>query len=293
MEMAPIAGFDPVQHDPDDVVPTAVINGIPGAVSRHVADAPFSIAVGVVELHQYAGVSGGHKAVAVGCGGRETILALHHRDRVLASKVEIGRIAGNPFREAVDALGEAGGCRLALVWVPSVGLWMFGPPRAVVAEALSRMEPWTWHSQPVDGAVLEVGPEKAVSLYQASRAASYLALSPRPPLVEGATLVLRAACPDGLGSEEGFVRALRRSRPPWAELLTGDPPVGAGAQRAVILALMARRYRLVVEGCIDPAPFIDVGIEARSTTVEPPPTWLQVSRPFQQIPQLGDPPSTG
>ena len=149
--------------------------------------------VGVVELHRYAGVSGGHK-VAVGCGGRQTISALHHRDRILETGVEIGRIDGNPFRAAIEALGEAARCRLALVWVPAIGQWMFGPPKAVVRAALSRMEPWVWQSEPAPGAVLEVADEKAVSLYQASRAASYLALSPRPPLAEGATLVLRAAC---------------------------------------------------------------------------------------------------
>ena len=119
VELSHLDGFDLVQHDPDDVVPTAVVDGIPGSVSRVVAEAPYAVAVGVVELHQYAGVSGGHKAVAVGCGGRETISALHHRERVVSPGVEIGRISGNPFRQAVDALGEAAGCRLALVYVPA------------------------------------------------------------------------------------------------------------------------------------------------------------------------------
>lgn len=292
-ELASIAHFDPIQHDPDDVVPTAVVDGIEGSVNRRVAEAPYSIAVGVVELHQYAGVSGGHKAVAVGCGGRATIAALHHRDRILAPHVEIGRVADNPFRAAIEALGEAARCRLALVWVPAANVWMFGPPKAVVRAAFERMDPWTWHSTPAQGAILEVGAEKAVSLYQASRAASYLALSPRPPLVSGATLVLRAACPDGLGSEEGFVQALAEHRPPWTALIEGPPPRGAGAQRAVILALMAQRYRLVVEGCQDPETFLAVGIEAHSHFVERPATWLRVERPFQQIPQLADRPTTG
>ena len=292
-ELAPIASYDPIQHDPDDVVLTTVVDGIEGAVSSAVAEAPYAIAVGVVELHQYAGVSGGHKAVAVGCGGRQTIAALHHRDRILSPQVEIGRVAGNPFRAAIEALGEAAGCRLALVWVPAAGLWMFGPPKDVVRAALKRMNPWSWHRTPATGAVLEVGTEKAVSLYQASRAASYLALSPRPPLTQGATLVLRAACPDGLGAEDGFVQALHRHRPPWRELLEGPAPTGAGAQRAVILALMARRYRLVVEGCQDPEPFLAVGIEAHAKSIERPATWLRVARPFQQIPQLVDPQATG
>ncbi len=290
--LAPLAAFGPIQHDPDDVVPTRTVAGIPGTVSRHVAEAPYAIAVGVVELHQYAGVSGGHKAVAVGCGGRATIAALHHRDRVLAPGVEIGRVAGNPFREAVDALGEAAGCRLALVWVPAVGLWMFGPPDQVVRTALEHMQPWQMCPVAAPGAVLEVTAEKGISLYQASRAATYLALSPRPPLSDGATLVIRAPCPDGLGAEEGFVRALTSQRPPWGGLLDGEPPTGAGAQRAVILALMARRYRLEVEGCVDPEVFMAVGIEARADCRRYPPTWLHVDRPFQQIPQLAGPQAT-
>lgn len=290
-ELSSIAGFEPIQHDPDDVSATSVVDGIQGAVSRPVAESPYAIAVGVVELHQYAGVSGGHKAVAVGCGGRQTIAALHHRDRILAPQVEIGRIAGNPFRATIEALGEAARCRLALVWVPAVGVWMFGSPKAVVRAALRRMDPWIWQSRRAPGAILEVSEEKAISLYQASRAASYLALSPRPPLSEGATIVLRAACPDGLGAEAGFVQALHDHRPPWTALLEGPPPAGAGAQRAVILALMARRYRLVVEGCQDPAPFRDVGIEAHTVPSERPATWLRVARPFQQIPQLAAPPA--
>ena len=105
-----------------------------------------------------------------------------------------------------------------------------------------------------------------------------------------ATLVLRAACPDGLGAEDG--RGLASSSAPWTALLEGPPPTGAGAQRAVILALVARRYRLVVEGCRTLSRFA-VGIDVQMSRVERPATWLRVARPFQQIPQLADPPTTG
>ena len=77
----PASPFPVVQHDPDDVVPTAVCDRVPGWVSRHVREGDLVVGLGIVELHQYAGFSGGHKAVAVGLGGRETIDALHHRDR--------------------------------------------------------------------------------------------------------------------------------------------------------------------------------------------------------------------
>ena len=292
-ELREIQKFSPIQHDPDDCVDTGEVNGIPGSVFRPVARAPYAISVGVVELHQYAGLSGGHKAVAVGCGGRRTIAALHHRDMITAEGVRIGQLEANPFRMAVDGLGVAGGCRLALVYVPAIERWMFGDPSAVLSEALKRMEPWTPVHQRAPGAVLNVPDSKATSFYQASRAATYLALSPNPPVTKGGTLILRAACTEGLGSEQGFVDILRTGRPPWNELLSGPPPSGAGAQRAIMLAQLAKNYRLVVEGCVCPGELNAVGIEATESVREVPSTWLHVPHPFQRLPQYSIPRSTG
>jgi hypothetical protein len=284
-EMSDLARFSPLQHDPDDCVQTAVVDGIPGSVFRPVAQAPYAIAVGVVELHQYAGLSGGHKAVSVGCGGRETIAALHRREMVTAPGVCIGALDGNPFREAVNVLGHAAGCRLALVYVPAADCWLFGDPVGVLGEAMNRIQPWEVISTPAPGAVLAVPDSKASSFYQASRAATYLALSPHPPVVPGGTLILRAACPEGLGSEAGFVSALERTKPPWTEVLSGDPPQGPGAQRVLMLAKMAERYRIRVEGCANPKALQAVGIEATRENTSPPATWLRVPHPFQRLPQ--------
>ena len=248
-ELRPIHAWNPLQHDPDDVVCTTDFDGIPGAVGRPIAEAAWALSVGVVELHQYAGFSGGHKGVSVGCGGRQTLLELHSRKRVMRPGVGLGQTENNPFRAAVDALGRAANCRLALVYVPSAKVWVAGPPEQVVREAGRLCQPWSWVDRMWPGAVLRVPPSKGISLYQASRAATYLALSPRPPVAAGGLLVLDAACEEGLGSEAGFVDALERGGPPWAELLTGPPPTGPGAQRAVMLALMARRYRIRVMGC--------------------------------------------
>lgn len=284
-ELGPIADWSAIQHNPDDCIRTVEVDGIPGSVGRPIAEAPWSISVGVGELHQYAGISGGHKGVAVGCGGRETIAALHHRDRVMAQGVEVGRLDGNPFRAAVDSLGHAARCRLALLYLPAVDLWLAGEPVAVVQDAVRRLTPWTRVADPASAAVVHVQGPKAVSLYQASRAATYLALSPAPPLLPGATIAIEAACPEGLGSEAGFHAALHSGPPPWTHLLTGPPPTGPGAQRAVMLALLAREYRLVVYGVDDPAPLLAAGIEAHTQPAPTDSTWLQVPRPFQSLPQ--------
>jgi hypothetical protein len=286
-EIAPWSRYAPIQHDPDDCVPTRDVRGVPGLVHRAIADAAWCVSVGVAEPHQYAGFSGGHKGVAIGCGGRATIAALHARDRVMDPGVRIGAVGGNPFRSTVDELGEAARCALALVWVPAAKVWIAGEPRAVVAEAARLGAPWYAVARRYAKALLSVPPAKGASLYQASRAATYLALSPHPPLEPRARLVIDAPCPEGLGAEAGFRRALERSRPPWTELLEGDEPTGAGAQRAVILALVAERYHLVLAGVRDPAPFRAVGIEATSERVTPDDDWLVVPEPFVRIPQLG------
>lgn len=285
-ELRPLADFCPRQSDPDSAVPTIDVDGIPGAVTRAVAEADLAVSVGIAELHQYAGISGGHKGVAVGCGGRETIAALHHRDRVCRPGVQLGRLGGNPFREAIDRLGAAAGCTHALLHVPTADTWLFGDPVEVVREAAALLDPWRPAAVRAAGALLSVPPVKAVSFYQASRAATYLALSPRPPLVDGATIAIEAACPEGLGAEAGFVRALASCPPPWGRLLTGPPPTGAGAQRAVMVALLARRYRLRVVGCPQAATLRAVGIDAQEAPLGAlPEGWIHVPDAFHTLPQ--------
>lgn len=310
--------FPVVEHDPDDTVPTAVVDGIPGGVSRTVADADVVLGVGIVELHQYAGFSGGHKAVAVGCGARATLDALHHRDRVVASGVELGRLDGNPFRAAIDALGEAARCLWTLQTTgPGAtfrearacdgAAWVAGPPRDALRRAAAALDCWRDEPGRHAAAVLRVPSRKAVNFYQASRAATYIGLSADPPLLPGATLFLDAACPEGLGEGEGeraFAEVLVRAAhgcegpprqreqangaAPWSSLLDGPAPEGAGTQRAVMLALLLRRYRLVVCGVRDPAPLCAVGIEATSApAVERAPSdALIVDDPFGRLPRF-------
>lgn len=285
----PDSPFRLLQHDPDDCVSTRTIDGIPGAISRHLVGAEAILSVGIVELHQYAGFSGGHKGVAVGCGGRATLDALHHRDRVTAPGVAIGRLLGNPFREAVDALGAAGNCQYVLLQAGD--FWFAGPPIPTLHAAAASLDCWFHLPRAYTSAVLEVPAQKAVNFYQASRAATYVGLSAAPPLLLGATLYLEAACPEGLGQGSGeaaFARVLASMPAPWEGLLTGPAPVGAGTQRAVMLALLLQRFRLVICGVQDPAPFQALGLEASRLPARAlaPSDALWLADPFHRLPLL-------
>lgn len=285
----PESPFPVDQHDPDCTVPTAVVDGIPGGVSRHLAGADVVLGVGIVELHQYAGFSGGHKAVAVGLGARATLDALHHRDRVTAPGVLLGRIEGNPFRAAVDGLGEAAGCTWTLL--QAGGAWFAGEPRDALRRAAASLDCWWDVPRRHPAAILRVPPKKAANFYQASRAATYLGLSDDPPLAPGATLYLDAACPEGLGEGDGeraFAALLAAGRPPWRALLDGPAPIGAGTQRAIMLAATLRRFDLVVCGVPDPAPLRAIGLNATAARAEDvaPPDALVVPEPFGRLPRF-------
>ena len=277
--------FAIIQHDPDDCIETGVVDGIQGKVHRSFGSAEASLSIGIAELHQYAGFSGGFKGVAVGCGGRETILALHHRDRILAEGVRIGAIDNNPFREVVDKLGENAGCQWALNYAPSLDRWFFGEPKHVLQQVSSAVQPWYSLPRSVSSVLLDIPKSKGTSLYQASRAASYLALSPSPPLQKNAILCIEAKMQEGFGAEEGFVRALRSCPYPWTQLIEEEAPTGAGAQRAVILAKVCQKYQLRLYGVDRPDIFHKVGIWATAGSAPREDIDLYIPQPFQRLPQ--------
>lgn len=270
-ELAGLKKYKPIQHNPDR--------------ESEVEKAVWSISIGVAELHQYAGVSGGYKGIVVGCGTRELIGKLHSREIVCHSSVQLGKVEGNIFRERIDELGRQSNCALVLNFLPATGDWLFGIPDLVTKQARKLIRPWLFFSRSFKGIRLHIPSSKSKSFYQASRAATYLALSPRPPLQEGGIIELVASCEEGIGEEEGFVFALKQNVPPWENVLEGEEPTGAGAQRILMLARMAKRFHLRIIGCQNPEIFLEIGIEATSEIAPLPEDWLEIKDPFYQIPQ--------
>ena len=293
-ELAPLraVGLELAQHDPDACVDLGRVGAFPCQVHPWVAEGP-SLALGGIELHQYAGFSGGHKAVSVGCGGRSTLAALHARELVCHPEVQVGRIEGNPFREAVDALGRRAGCIWALQQLPD-GRWLSGAPEDALRRGAEAQDCWYPLDQPVRSALLRVPEAKASNLYQASRALTYLGLSPSPPLRPGATLMLEASCPEGMGrgsGEQAFAELIR-GRDSLLPLLSGPVPRGAGLQRAYMLARLEELgFAVQIWGCEAAEELREHGFEAYE---EPAPeAELVVTEPFRRLPQLDAPKGDG
>lgn len=227
------------------------------AFARAVVEADGCAVLGVVELHQYAGFSGGSKGLAVGCAAPDTIGWIHRPALLRHAGVRVGGIAGNPFREQLDALGARLPERFEVqVAVTPGGLEVFaGGESAPWRAAVAASRPFV--DVPVAGAALvHVKGGKGKNLYQASRGITQLALQERPPLDEGAPIVLVARAPDGVGDgmgERAFAslaeRGVARLLEALAEFDEGAR-CGGGAQRAYVLALALARHPVgfVTEG---------------------------------------------
>lgn len=244
-------------------------DGVPVHLDRRVAGADLVVTVGVVEPHLYAGFSGGAKGVAIGCAGAETIAWTHRPAFISQPGVELGVLEGNPFHAALCEIAARSPLRFALnVVVDESGRLVAaaaGAPDAA-QRRLADAHRSVWIRPvpgPFDVAVCGVAWPKSASYYQASRAATYLALTGRPALRPGGLIVLCADLPDGPGKgpgETNFAALLAASPTPEALVARGlREPLGPGGQRAWVVARVLQRHSIAVVGAQDPAALEGLG----------------------------------
>jgi lactate racemase len=253
---------DHVATDPSQLVDLGTIEGIPVVVNRLCIETDLLMATGVVEPHQYAGYSGGAKTVVIGCGGEATISATHGPEMIDRAGVRLGSIDENPFQRFIREAGK----RIGLGRVSNVVLDAGGE---IIAEASG--EPDVVHDDLVARArqafetdvresahivVAGVPPSKGVNLYQATRAATYVALAERTPLVRGGIIIVPAEIAEGAGEGTGerrFLELLTRATSPAAlveELRASGFP--GGAQRAYVVAKVLAEHPVIVAGARHP-----------------------------------------
>ncbi|WIV66345.1 lactate racemase domain-containing protein [Natrialbaceae archaeon AArc-T1-2] len=243
-----------VNHDPEAVVEVGTVDGVPIEIGEPVATADTVLSTGVVEPHQYAGFSGGAKTVVIGAGGESQIRYTHGPDVLAEEGVRLGRLEDNPFRSFLDRAGDRIGidCCLNLTHGPEGVLGVSaGDGRSVVRELadVARNALSVPVDREYDAVVCGVGAPKDATLYQATRAATYVALGDRNPLAEGGRLVVPAELPEGAGEGTGEQRfydrlvAANDADALYRELREGYEP---GAQRAFVVARVLRDHDVVV-----------------------------------------------
>lgn len=232
------------------------------------------ICVGTVEPHQYAGFSGGAKALSIGCGSAEQIGGFHGLTYLRDPACAIGRIAGNPFRAAVDggivALRDRQFVGIQLV--PATGSWeeelVVGPLQEAFQGAceIASERFFRRYESYLDWVHLRVPEEKGSNFYQASRGATYAALAHGTALRPGGAIILEAPCPEGLGQgagEEACAEAMRLGRDELLRRLHDPtaPALRGGEQRAYVLARACARNRIVLVGAPPIEELAALGIE--------------------------------
>lgn len=248
---------------PASAVAVGDVDGVPVELHPTVAEADLVLSTGAVQPHPCAGFSGGAEPVAVGAGGAPLIRRVRGPAMVARNGVGLGRLAGNPCRDAIDRAGDLAGAAFCLNLTrgpdasddrggAALGA-SAGRPRAVVRD-LARTAREAL-ATPVEGAfdavVAGVPAPMDADLYRACRAATDLILGGRTPLRPGGRVVLSARLPEGAGGG----RAARRFRERLRDAATPDAPVGAGRDgdgvgpgRAALLARALRERDVVVAG---------------------------------------------
>jgi nickel-dependent lactate racemase len=232
--------------------------GVPVQVHRAIVETDHLVATGIVEPHQYAGYSGGRKTAAIGAAGEGLIAYTHGPAFVDHLGTRLGRIAGNPFHEAVTEAAHRAGLRFILNVVlddrKRILRVAAGEPGAAFLNLVDFAR--TVYEVPIpqqyDIVIGGVGFPKDCNLYQASRAASYLFFAPTPVVRPGGFIIIPARCEEGAGAGVGERRffAAMRDAPDLLFILEnarlhGYPP---GGQRAYVMAKVLQQVRVVIVG---------------------------------------------
>ena len=239
----------------DDVVQLGyTTTGTPLRVNRIVAQADLRIAFGQVEPHEFAGFTGGRKAILPSVSSYETVVRNHALPMLLAATARPGVLDGNPIHEEMVAAA-----RLArLDFIVNVALDRASRPIAVAAgdmdqahrelvAFLRRHFDVARPDRPVQIVVTGVGEPLDINLYQAVKA--LIGIEPLLDAPRGdapaPVVVLLARCWDGAGSTEMF-EPFEHARRRLAESAATTAP-SAEALSAAVVEHLESRYTIEMD----------------------------------------------
>jgi nickel-dependent lactate racemase len=194
-----------INHDPRETVHLGTTPaGTPVQIFRPVVEADLRICLGNLELHYFAGYSGGAKAIVPGCASRATLNANHAM--MVERAAAAGRLDGNPVRADLEAATAMLGVDSILnVVVDATGGWhrIVGAVAGDVTAAhragcqMVARRGIVPVARAADVVVVSAGGHpKDLNLYQAQKALDNAAHAVR----DGGVIVLVASCPEGLGN---------------------------------------------------------------------------------------------
>jgi nickel-dependent lactate racemase len=241
-------------HDPADTVWLGVTAaGTPVEIYRPVVEADFRICLGNLELHYFAGYSGGAKAILPGCASRATLNANHAM--MVRPEAAAGRLAGNPVRaDLEEGVALLGVDFILNVVVDGASHTIVGAVAGNVTAAhrqgceLVAKRGKVEIDQRADLVLASAGGyPKDINLYQAQKALDNAAHAVR----EGGILILVAECPEGPGNRT-FEAWMGEARSPEELLARIQREFALGGHKAAAVAAVLTRARVYLVSALPP-----------------------------------------
>lgn len=231
-----------INHDPMDVVRLgATSRGTPVEIFRPLVEADVRICVGNLELHYFAGYSGGAKAMLPGCASKATVQANHAM--MVKAEACAGRLEGNPLRADLEEGAAMVGIDFVLNVVVDNEHRIAGAVAGEVTAAhrqgceLVARQGIVPIAELADIVLVSAGGSpKDLNLYQAQKALDNAAHA----VQQGGAIVLLAECGEGLGNAT-FEAWLREARSPDEVLDRIQQEFVLGGHKAAAVATVLKR----------------------------------------------------
>lgn len=189
-------------------------NGMELVINRTVAEADMIITTGMVNLHYFAGYSGGRKSILPGVAGRKLIEANH--SMMDDERACLGNYHNNPVSDIM--IEAARRCRVDFILNVVTGskhditFCAAGDLEAAWIEAVKFCEKKYVVSIPQKSDIVIAGCggyPKDINIYQAQKALDAAVLAVK----DGGTIILAAECSEGLG-EDTFEEWIKNAKSP-------------------------------------------------------------------------------
>ncbi len=246
-----LAHYTIVSHDARDASSHADLgttrSGTRVLIDRRFIESDLHISLGFIEPHLMLGFSGGRKLVAPGLAGEETIKRLHSPFFMRNPKVIEGSFPDNPLHHELLEIAQMARhdfiVDVALTRSRQIARVFAGDPVIAHATGVEFVRATTLASlsTPVDAVITTcAGYPLDLTYYQAVKGVTAASHIVKP----GGTILLAAACQEGLGSPEftKFVRRFSDSRT-CLEIMSREPVV-IDQWQLEKLALVMQRARV-------------------------------------------------
>lgn len=227
--------------------------GTPIHVNKKYHQSELRIVVGDIELHHFAGFSGGVKSAVIGLGSRDSIQCNHIM--LTDPSATIGIYEDNPLRQDIEESGEKIGIHFALNAIlteeKKIQAIFLGKPRDVMNKGIpfARQLSGVQKNREYDMVIASAGGyPKDINLYQSQKAISHARLFAR----QGGSIILAAECCEGAGSKayEMFMQGVTTI----PEIYEKFSKMGfvVGAHKAVQFARQLETHQIILVSMMAP-----------------------------------------